>query len=246
MRCVIATSLKLMGKSRAQIAVNKALVRERLPADPAQWSRECVLPYPKEFESSIDLLLEAAVHATHDNKEHARQLIGQMQDADMRSWFDDLAQNSGKVRLEILNRTPKPHIGKNLVKRPTNAQEKKIIRAQGFHCRYCGIRLVLNDQFKKLQKIVGYKFLPNRNQAEKKTKNTDIHGIWLITRATVDHVEPVSRGGLDVNREENLAACCWPCNYAKWKYTLEELEIDNPMFRPARQTDWLGLTDILP
>jgi hypothetical protein len=235
-----------MGKSRAQIAANKALVRERLTTVPTSWSRECVLPYPKEFERSIDLLREAARHAAQGNREHAQQLIGQMQDTDMRSWFDDLAQNSGKVRLEILNRTPKPHVGKNLIKRPTIAQEKRIIRAQGFHCRYCGIRLVLNNQFKKLQDIVGYDVLPNRNQAEKKTKNTDIHGIWLITRATVDHVEPVSQGGLDVNREENLAACCWPCNYAKWKYLIEDLEIDNPMCRPVRHSEWLGLTDILP
>lgn len=245
MGCVVATSLKLMGKSRAEISASKALVRERLTRDTAQWSRECVLPYPKEFDKSIDLLHEAAGHAARGNREQAQQIIGQMQDAEMRSWFDDLAQNSGKVRLEILNRTPQSHPGKRLIKRPTSAQEKEIIRAQGFHCRYCGIRLVLNGQLKKLQDIVGYDVLPNRSQARKKTKNTDIHGIWLITRATVDHVEPVSHGGLDVNREENLAACCWPCNYAKWKYMIEDLEIDNPMCRPARHTDWLGLTDIL-
>ena len=238
-------NLKPMGKSRAKIAANKALVRERLTTDPANWSRECVLPYPKEFERSIDLLQYAARQAARGNRERARELIGEMLDAEMRSWFDDLAQNSGNVRLEILNRIPEPHPRRNLVKRPTKSQEKRIISAQGFHCRYCGIRLVLNDQFKKLQDIVGYDVLPNRSQAKKKTKNTDIHGIWLMTRATVDHIEPVSQGGLDVNREENLAACCWPCNYAKWKYTIEDLEIDDPMCRPVRHTDWLGLTDIL-
>jgi hypothetical protein len=241
----MVSNLKSMGTSRVQIAANKKLVRELLTTDPDQWSRECVLPYPKEFEKSIDLLQKAAEHATRGNREQAQQLIGEMLDAEMRSWFNDLAQNSGKVRLEILNRKPKLHPGRNLIKRPTNAQEKKIIEAQGFHCRYCGIRLVLNDQFKKLQKIVGYDVLPNRSQAKKKTKNIDIHGIWVITRATVDHVVPVSQGGLDVNREENLAACCWPCNYAKWKFTIEDLEIDNPMRRPVRHTDWLGLTDIL-
>ena len=76
-------------------------------------------------------------------------------------------------------------------------------------------------------------------------RNTDIHGIWLLTRATVDHVEPMAKGGLAVNRDENLAACCWPCNYAKWKYTLADLELDDPTFRQPRHTDWLGLTDVL-
>jgi hypothetical protein len=124
--------------------------------------------------------------------------------------------------------------------------ELQIIETQGFHCGYCGIRLVHNDQFKKLQSLVGYDTLPNRSQEKKKMRNTDIHGVWLLTRATVDHVEPMAQGGLDVNRDENLVACCWPCNYAKWKYTIEDLGIDNPLCRPLRNTDWLGLTDILP
>lgn len=248
MACVIVTSLSSMRKSRAQIAANKELVRERLTADTAEWSRECVLPYPKEFERSIDLLLEASRVATQGESGvlQAKQLISQMADAEMRSWFDDLAQNSGTVRLEILNRKPEKLVGNGSIKRPSAKIEIQIIRTQGFHCRYCGIRIVPNEQFINLQNLVGYKTLPNRSRQEKKMRNTDIHGVWLLTRATVDHVEPMAKGRLDVNRDENLAACCWPCNYAKWKYTIEELEIDNPMCRPPRHTDWLGLTDILP
>jgi 5-methylcytosine-specific restriction endonuclease McrA len=237
-----------MSKSRVQIAANKALVRDRLTTDTTKWSRECLLPYPKEFDRSIDLLLEATIFATQGKSgvEQAQQLIQQMADAEMRSWFDDIAQNSGSVRLELLNRKPQELLGTSPVKRPTKKQEKQIIHEQGFHCRYCGIRIVLNDQMKKLQSLVGYETLPNRSKELKRMRNTDIHGIWLLTRATVDHVEPMAKGGLDVNRKENLVACCWPCNYGKWKYTLEELEIDNPMRREPRRTDWLGLTDVLP
>jgi hypothetical protein len=235
-----------MSKTRARIAANKELVRDRLTTKISTWSRECVLPYPKEFEHSIDLLHQAAFAAVKGDIALAQQLIQQMADDDMRSWFDDLAQNSGKVRLEILNRTPAKLPGGSLIKRPTAKRELQIIEAQGFRCRYCGIRLVHNDQFKKLQCLVGYDTLPNRSQERKKMRNTDIHGIWLLTRATVDHVEPMAMGGLDINRDENLAACCWSCNYAKSWYTIKDLEIDNPMGRPVRHTDWLGLTDILP
>ena len=236
-----------MSKSKAQIVANKARVRERLTNDTSKWSRECVLPYPKEFETSIDLLLEASLLAVQGESgvKQARQLIKQMADAEMRSWFDDLSQNSGKVRLEMLNRKPKKSNGKSSEERPTKKREMQIIREQGFHCRYCGIRLVPNNQLKNLQDLVGYKTLPNRSKMEKKTSNADIHGIWILTCATVDHVEPMAMGGLDINRDENLAACCWSCNYAKSWYTIEDLEIDNPMGRPARHTDWLGLTDIL-
>ena len=52
-----------MSKSKAQIVANKARVREILTDDTTKWSRECVLPYPKEFDRSIDLLLEASLMA---------------------------------------------------------------------------------------------------------------------------------------------------------------------------------------
>lgn len=236
-----------MAKTRKQIAQNKAWIRDRLTDDSATWSRECVLPYPARFERSIDLLLEAAKAASRgDSGRNAAQgLIKKMDDQEMRSWFDDFAQNAGKVRLEILGKKPQVLNSKGTVKRPTPRLELDIIRRDGFHCRYCGIRVVPNAQFKKLQEVVGYETLPNRSQAKRLTRNTDIHGIWLLTRATVDHVEPVSAGTADINRTENLVASCWPCNYAKWKYTIEDLELDHPNTRPIRTSDWLGLTDIL-
>jgi len=237
-----------MSKTQAQVNANKALVRKRLTDDITQWSRKCVLPYSEDFEHSIDLLLQASLMAVQGKSgvANAQQLIQQMADAEMRFWFDALAQNAGAVRLEILNRKPNKPVIKSLNKRPTEKVELRIIREQGFHCRYCGIRLVPNKQLVKLQTLVGYDILPNRSRKKNRITNTDIHGIWTLTRATVDHVEPMALGGLDVNRDENLAACCWSCNYAKSWYTIEDLEIDNPMSRPARHTDWLGLTDILP
>ena len=246
--CVSTDSVNFMSKPQAQIDTNKALVRERLTDDTTKWSRECFLPYPKEFEHSIDLLLEASDLAVKGKSgiRHAQQLIQQMSDVEMRTWFDALAQNAGAVRLELLNRKPNKSVGKSSEDRPTKKREMQIIREQGFHCRYCGIRLVPNKQLKNLQDLVGYETLPNRSKKKKRMSTIDIHGIWILTRATVDHVEPMAMGGLDINRDENLAACCWSCNYAKSWYTIEDLEIDNPMCRPARHTDWLGLTDILP
>ncbi len=234
-----------MAKSHAQISVNKERIRQLLTLDVSSWSRECVLPYPREFDYSLDLLVEAAREATstNGNIELARSLILKTSDHEMRSWFDDVAQNAGKVRLELLQQIPRAHRGKSVIKRPTEARKLEIIRAQGFHCRYCGIRIIPNRQLKNLQQLAGYDIFPNRSRALGKTRNTDIHGVWLMTRATVDHVDPISRGALDANREENLVACCWPCNYAKWKYTLEELKLDHPGSRPPTFTDWRGLTD---
>lgn len=130
-----------MSKSQAQLATNKQHVRQMLGLDPRLWSRECVLPYPRSFERSIDLLLEAAVFVSQGDsgRDPARDLIKQMDDQEMRSWFDDFAQNAGKVRLEMLGRKPQVPTGKSTVKRPSPRFELDIIRRDGFHCRYCGM-----------------------------------------------------------------------------------------------------------
>ena len=247
-RCITGTRFAIVGKTRAMIAKNKSKVRAYLTEDPTNWPRDCVIRYPSKFERSIDLLHDAAKAAVvgEQGRAESKYLISQMDDLEMRSWFDEMAQNAGKVRLEILGRKPKAPIGRSSNKRPSKREELPIITRDGFHCRYCGIRIVPNEQLKKLQKIVGYETLPDRSQALRRTKNTDIHGIWLLTRATVDHVEPVSRGGPDVNREENLVACCWPCNYAKWSYTIQDLELDHPGEQSAKINDWCGLMDFLP
>lgn len=236
-----------MGKGREEVARNKAFVRSVLTEDLSKWSRECILAYPTHFERSIDLLLEAAKAASRgkSGRHEAQSAIGQMDDQEMRDWFDKYAQNAGTVRLEILGRTPSELAGRGSIKRPTKKTETEIIRRDGFHCRYCGVRIVPNDQMKKLQDVVGYETLPNRSLARGRTRNTDVHGVWLLTRATVDHVDPVAGGSTDVNRPENLVASCWPCNYAKWKYTIDDLELDCPSTRPSKKSDWLGLTDFL-
>lgn len=235
-----------MAKTNNQIAVNKKKIAEMLGPDPQLWSRECVLPYPKKFEESIDLLYQAAQSAIRgeDGISKARQLLAQTGDHEMREWFDSFAQNAGQVRAELLGIT-KSRKGASTAKRPSKKEELEVIESQGFHCQYCGIRLVHNDQFLKLQKIVGYTALPNRSALRGKMKNLDIHGLWVLTRATVDHIDPMSNGSEDPNRRENLVACCWPCNYAKFNFTLDELRLDHPRTRDHKVSQWKGLTDLL-
>ncbi len=234
-----------MAKSRSEIEKNKEFVRHLFARESSALSRECVLPYPREFDRSIDLLVEAArvLVSNKQDVEHARSLILKTADYEMRSWFDEVAQIAGGVRLELLGRTSGLRHGSISIKRPSEKRELEIIQTQGFHCRYCGIRIIPNRQLKRIQQLVGYDIFPNRSRERGKTRNTDIHGVWLMTRATVDHVDPISRGADNVNREENLVASCWSCNYAKWKYTLDELGLDHPDTRSPKFSNWRGLSD---
>ena len=52
-----------------------------------------------------------------------------------------------------------------------------------------------------------------------------------VGKATIDHVDPLSKGGPDVF--ENTVAACEPCNTYKANGTVEEL-LSNPLFLARR------------
>lgn len=71
--------------------------------------------------------------------------------------------------------------------------------------------------------------------------NASRHGAVLTFRANVDHVLPWQRGGW--THLENLVSACWPCNYGKDRYTLDELGLDDPRLRaPVLSDGWDGLS----
>jgi hypothetical protein len=60
---------------------------------------------------------------------------------------------------------------------------------------------------------------------------------------TVDHICPVSKGGLDTI--DNLVYCCYRCNQYKaayWSHSPDATELWNPRFEPARH-HFLELAD---
>lgn len=60
-------------------------------------------------------------------------------------------------------------------------------------------------------------------------RNSELSGYYLVLCATLDHVVPHSLGGRTI--EENLVSSCWPCNYGKMNYTLEQIGLDDPRSR---------------
>jgi hypothetical protein len=71
------------------------------------------------------------------------------------------------------------------------------------------------------------------------------HGAAVALRACADHVVPHARGGQ--TNAENLVTACWPCNFAKAGYAIEEIGIEDPRLRPPRTADdWDGLMSLVP
>jgi hypothetical protein len=75
-----------------------------------------------------------------------------------------------------------------------------------------------------------------RQRAENRCEYCLSHQNYILGRLQIDHIQPVSRGG--VNTEDNLCLACELCNQYKWTKT-ESLEPESgkivPLFNPRNQ-----------
>jgi 5-methylcytosine-specific restriction endonuclease McrA len=92
------------------------------------------------------------------------------------------------------------------------------------------------DVLRLLQSIVGKSAFPIG------PTNAATHGAVIAHRAVADHVVPRKRGG--PTSAGNLVTACYPCNFGKAEYTLEELGLLAP--RPAVVDGWDGLQSLVP
>lgn len=108
----------------------------------------------------------------------------------------------------------------------------RVMKRDGFHCRYCGGKTVLGPIMELLGSLYPdvFPFHPN-------WKGGQTHPAVISRSPEIDHVEPVSLGGL--NSEDNLVTACAPCNTIKSDFTLEVLGWE---VKPIEPSGWDGLT----
>jgi hypothetical protein len=102
-------------------------------------------------------------------------------------------------------------------------------------CRYCGGHTIAPPVVRALSSLYPDSFPYHPNW-----KAGQVHPAYLLLSTSLDHVNPVGRGGSS-GGHDNLVAACWPCNSGKADLTLDELGWE---LRPgvAVQSDWDGLT----
>lgn len=61
----------------------------------------------------------------------------------------------------------------------------------------------------------------------------------LVLKASLDHILPHSRGG--DNDPSNLVTACYPCQFGRSSWTLEEVGLTDPRLRPPVVDNWDGL-----
>lgn len=208
-------------------------LKQNLPPD--FWEpRDCFEPPPPEVHQAIELLDRAANAAIEGDCKLASSLIAQ---ADSLAIFDFVERIWGKVDLYIHRYRDVPGAPPKLkgakLRMPSKPEQRKIYLRDGWRCRFCGIRVVSPAAFSMLRKAFPLSLRWGDT-------NTQKHTGFMALRACVDHILPHSRTG--TNDPDNLVTTCWPCNFGRLKWTIEEVGLKDPRLRPPIVDSWDGLT----
>ena len=213
---------------------NENVLMKELGSDYSRWPKNCLIQYPHEFESQIDIVKQA-LSVVESNPNYARQLVGSINQQAMKRWFIDVALWSGAWRAKLSGVSG--FDVKNSRRRKAIGQKRleDLFKRDKWRCRYCGIRVAGNRKhFKKFAKAIRMPELVSGRTDESR------HGLYLMLMASYDHVKPHSEGGS--NDDSNLVTSCWSCQFGKYKYSLDELRLQNPLdVAPVALEDWCGL-----
>ncbi len=140
--------------------------------------------------------------------------------------------DSGSARATLRSRYPFVPVEK-IARRYSVSQSMKVFLRDGFIDCYTGNRLVNPGVLRLLHVVLGDDFPAHPNW-----KASETHPAFWDLFPTVDHVQPVSRGGRD--DESNLVTASMLSNRAKDQWTLEDLRWK---LHPAGSVeDWDGLS----
>ena len=209
--------------------------------DPNKWSKNCPLPLPDFFNSSLEKFSVSVRELTLRNTKAALDALFECNSEEVGSYFMEHGQQSAYFR--VFDRAAIDKQNKKMKKinkdpRINAAIEKEIFIRDSYRCRYCGLRIISKDVFAQYARIVGQDVFSTSRINSKR------NGLTLGLRGVADHVEPYSGGGkTDSN---NLVTSCYSCNFGKAGYTLQQMGILDPRLREPIEDDWMGLTEFLP
>jgi 5-methylcytosine-specific restriction endonuclease McrA len=118
-------------------------------------------------------------------------------------------------------------------RRYTERQSLRVFTRDGFIDRYSGLRLVFPGVLRLLSRLLPREFPFHRNW-----KIAETHPAYWELFPTIDHVLPITRGGVD--SEANWVTTSMLQNAAKANWTLTELGWS--LRAPGSLGEWDGLT----
>ncbi|MEO6785121.1 MAG: HNH endonuclease [Chthoniobacteraceae bacterium] len=165
----------------------------------------------------------------------ADELIRRTNTKAIRDWTESLwGTSSPYVQFRDVAGAP-PSIPKEQrlkVRMPTTTEKRALLQRDGYHCRFCGIPVIRTEIRKRIREKYP-EALPWGNT------NPGQHAAFQAMWVNYDHVLPHARGG--TSDLGNVVITCAPCNYARWNYVLEEVDLIDPRTREPVRSSWDGL-----
>lgn len=222
------------------MCIGKKICTE-LGTDTRKWSRHSPLPRPAWVEDQLTILCDTICAVAAGNMNVSQNLLRRMRSDDLRAWFVDHGKQAGFCRYPHLMRRPSQAttVVAEPLRQPTKSQMELVFQRDGYNCRYCSLRIIPNLVFDLFGKIAGLDLFGTAGPAVQR------HGAALTFRGCADHVVPHFLGGR--TDMDNLVTACWPCNFGKDRFTVEEIGIEDPRLRPPVMSDeWDGLVSLVP
>jgi 5-methylcytosine-specific restriction endonuclease McrA len=179
--------------------------------------------------ASVEAFREAARLVQSGDVDGARRIIAALDDAVLRQHWNDTCDEP--TRRGAPSTIP-PHDGERAARNTPPTVITATFERDGWRCRWCGTPVVSPEAFKRMHATFPAEF-------PRDATNDGRHGLILAASASHDHVLPLARGG-DENAE-NLVTACWPCQFGRFDWTLDEVGLRDPRERPPIVDDWDGV-----
>lgn len=195
-------------------------LEQTLGREPGIWPLDRLIWVPAELKlTSVTMDLMEAIRVAPGNRVAAREIVLRIDDTPLKRWFIDVAQHAGQWRFEVLGGIQRRPTAVSVARRvPSRKLLRDLFQRDGYRCRYCSERVIGDrEHFKRLAALIDVPELLTTGSNESR------HGIYLMYRASHDHVVPHSQSGGD--GLDNLVTACWPCQFGKYRFTLDELHM---------------------
>ncbi len=213
-----------------------------LGKDPKYWPVSRLVDYPPNLNRrDVAKGLVKALRLAKNDIAEAQESILSIDSNGLKRFFIDIAQHAGGWRYRYSAKTQKSPPAKR-TKRviPARRELLQLFARDRYCCRYCGTPVVGDrKQFVLLAERLSMPALVATGGNEVR------HGLYLTFRASHDHLKPLEDGG--TNDFHNLLTACWPCQFGKYRFSLEDLGLKLSNEIPSSDPEWLSsVVGLLP
>ena len=201
--------------------------------------RQSFLPVIEELKLAQRLIDEAGTAIVNGDLTHARQLLSEADIPEIGNYVQSIAgsDNDDIHRCRDVPGEP-PFVFERIKQRmPSRKLANEIFERDGWHCRFCNIRIISKQAIKRLQDL-----FPDLVRWTASTQ-VEKHPTLRAMCSSLDHVIPHSRGG--DNDPVNLIATCGSCQFGRNSSTIKEVGLLDPRDREPIRNGWDGLLRIV-